>query len=104
VHKLVPSEHVLEGAFPNTDSYQGGHLKRTGLLISGISEVGYSMSFNVSFRTPHQKHNVYNEFYEIKTTFDFDSGLAGNIFSVVSKKDITIRSFDFKIFHSSSCG
>jgi len=94
VNKLVPSEHVLEGPFPNTDSYQGGHLKRTGLLISDISEAGYSMSFNVSFGTQHQKHNVSNEFYEIKTTFDSDSGLAGNMFSVVAKKDITIRGFD----------
>jgi M6 family metalloprotease-like protein len=86
VDRLGPSSDLLDGPFPNSDSYQGGHIQNTGVHINDISEAGYSMFFNVSFGTRQQIDE-----HELKTTFDSDSGLAGNMFSIVAKKDIVIR-------------
>jgi len=84
---------LLDGPFPNTDSYQGGHIESTGVHITDISEAGNLMSFNVSFENKKQMHHPPDESCELETTFDSDSGLAGNMFSIVAKKDIVIRGF-----------
>jgi hypothetical protein len=47
--QLLPSIDVMTGPFPNTDSYQGGRLLRTGICITDISLSGPTMRFCVSF-------------------------------------------------------
>lgn len=45
--KLGPSSAVGKGPFPNTDSYQGGVLRQTGIEIRDIGESGNIMSFTL---------------------------------------------------------
>jgi len=47
--KLLPSTgDVNTGPFPNTDSYQGGIVTRTGISITDISASGTTMSFRAT--------------------------------------------------------
>ena len=45
--KLGPSSAVGKGPFPNTDSYQGGVVRQTGIEIRDIGESGNIMSFTL---------------------------------------------------------
>ena len=47
VNSLGPSQNVHTGPFPNTDAYQGGNLRQTGIYIRDISPSGNVMSFTV---------------------------------------------------------
>merc|ERR1712157_208085 len=56
VNYLGPSEHPVRGPFPNTDSYQSGYVKQTGITIKNISTAGKTMQFEVVFA--EQDHSV----------------------------------------------
>ena len=40
------------GKFPNTDAYQNGEIRRTGIVISEISDSAEEMTFRVTFSSP----------------------------------------------------
>ena len=53
-HSLSSSSSIRpstssSGPYPNTDSYQGGIIKRTGICISDFGTSGSVMSFKVEF-------------------------------------------------------
>jgi M6 family metalloprotease-like protein len=79
VDSLAPSVNLLDGPFPNTDAYQNGFVRHTGIRIRDISPSGPAMSFSVDF------------LQKLSTTFLGGNGASGHMFDVKPKRDIVIR-------------
>jgi len=98
VNKLLPSDNSSKGPFPNTDAYQGGLVKKSGVNIYDISDSGEVMTFKLSFKNypptpstyaPTLPANMITK--QITTTYEDTSGLSGNMFSIVAFNDLIIR-------------
>ena len=69
----------MDGPFPNTDAYQYGFARHSGVRIRDISQSSLSMKFTVDFLN------------KLPSTFLGGNGASGNMFDVVPKKDIDLR-------------
>lgn len=92
------------GPFPNTDSYQRGRVKQTGIEIHEITENNDSISFSINFPGDNVAPIASSEGAalvdkkELMTTFHGETGSFGIMFDVVAKvKPIVIFSFDLHV-------
>lgn len=76
---LAPSVNLLDGPFPNTDAYQNGFVRHTGIRIRDISPSSPTMSFRVDMMQ------------KLSTTFLGGNGASGTMFDLQPKKNIIIR-------------
>jgi M6 family metalloprotease-like protein len=79
VDYLGPSLDLLDGPFPNTDAYQKGFARQTGIRIRDISQSSMSMEFTVDLLE------------KLPTVFLGGNGASGTMFDVVARKDIILR-------------
>ena len=86
---LRQSDNLLDGPFPNTDTYRGGMVRQTGIRIRDIGPSAPIMSFTVDFLKM------------IPTTFKGGNGAGGNMFDVVVKRDMTLHALSV---HMASSG
>lgn len=75
---LGQSFDLLEGPFPNTDSYSAVP-RQTGIRIRDISESSSAMKFTVDFLE------------KLSTPFLGGNGAVGNMFDIYSKRDVVVR-------------
>jgi len=52
ISQLLPSNNLMTGPFPNTDSYKNGAVKPTTIRITNISPPGATMTFTFGFGNP----------------------------------------------------
>jgi len=101
-----------EQPYPNTDSYQGGRIRPTGIQISHISAPKQQMTFHLSFGDDDEPEQPVpsptavptgtpqgNEFV---TTFAGGNGQAGNMFDIVTTKTIDITNLDIHTVSTST--
>lgn len=93
VNELGPSTDLDEGPHPSTDSYQGGIMRHSGVRIYDISEEGSIMTFGLEMIDDDNDIGNEREMKNITTTFEANSGLAGNMFSIIAEKNVSIEGF-----------
>lgn len=82
---LQQSINILDGPFPNTDSYRGGFAGNTGIRIRDIGPSAPTMSFTVDFLET------------LPTTFRGGNGASGNMFDVFVREDIVLRALSIHL-------
>ena len=105
VNSIGPSELGRVGPFPNTDAYQGGNLRRSGVSIYDISKSGDVMSFTVKIPgstgpsptsppvlQPTQEPDRIPR--EVRTTFVGGNGAAGCMFEVWPRDHLILFGMD----------
>ena len=103
---LTPSESLL-GPFPNTDAYQDGIIRKTGVEIYEVSTSAHTMSFSVKFSgvenptmsptqlaTHPRTSSPTLTTKRLLTTFAGGNGASGNMFDVVPLRNITITEIE----------
>ena len=87
------------GNYPNTDAYQGGLIKQSGITIESISASSNRMKFTVLFKqkplsspapSPIPTRRVPSSTKELVAGFQGGSGGAGCMFDVVAMKDLVL--------------
>ena len=96
VKEVGSSWQITFGPFPNTDTYQGGVVNRTGIRIYNIGPSASSMSFSLSFG-----NNSPPKF--LSTRYANDTNSDGNMFSIRATKAITITGMAINLDSSSRC-
>jgi M6 family metalloprotease-like protein len=104
-NSLAPSEYLLDGPFPNTDTYQRGFVYKTDLLIYDISASAPTMKFSVKIvggrtesptaaptKAPTSAPTASERV--LGTTFAGGNGAAGVMFDIKPLRDITIHELE----------
>lgn len=92
VAELLPS--LRNGSrYPNTDAYQGGIVRSTGIAIIDISSSSDEMQFSIVFdneksSSPIESPTVQEQVLELKTLFEGNNGASGVMFDVVPLQGI----------------
>jgi hypothetical protein len=94
VDAIGPSNQDGTGPFPNTDAYQGGIVKRSGVTIFDISPSGTQMQFSVKLPGSASPTPKPPNALQLRTTFEGGNGAAGNMFDVVPRTDIILFGID----------
>lgn len=121
VSSIGPSITLKDGPFPNTDSYQGGTITRTGVRIDSISKVGTRMTFSVTLgskapsptKTPTPRPTksptprptmppTSKNVRELSTTFRGGNGASGSMFDVLPLRNVRIIGMDIHVNSNSS--
>lgn len=114
VDSIGPSDAISPGPFPNTDSYQGGIIKRSDVIIFDIGPSGSQMEFSISFAraTSAPSANPTSspvslpttqpvaDVREIRTTFAGGNGAAGNMFDVIPLSNIELLEMEIHTSNS----
>jgi M6 family metalloprotease-like protein len=103
VNSLGPSASLEGGPFPNTDAYQDGTIRNTGIRIFDISESALTMFFSVDMtpstlsptEVPTSAPTI--RLRELFTTFFDNNGAQGNMFDVLPKRDMMVHKLDLHI-------
>ena len=80
-----------EGPYPNTDTYQNGDIRKTGVEILEIGSAGSKMSFKVSLDgIPVDEPS---DLLELVTTYQGEVSEYGCMFDILPRQNLIIKSF-----------